>query len=95
MQPYLGFPRHGLLGRHVGEIAQKQEADETLSGLRQSVTDRLFDEVAEMSLDNFIVRPKRRFVEKFQAKNAWEQLGHESRRLNRYNIGPAGITLAE
>ena len=63
----------------VGEIAQKQEADEALSGLRQSVTDRLFDEVAGMSLDNFIVRPKRRFVEKFQARNAWERLGPDER----------------
>ena len=63
----------------VGEIAQKQEADEALSGLRQSVTDRLFDEVAGMSFDNFIVRPKRRFVEKFQARNAWERLGPDER----------------
>jgi type I restriction enzyme R subunit len=63
----------------VGEIAQKQEADEALSGLRQSITDRLFDEVAAMSLDNFIVRPQRRFVEKFQARNAWQQLGPDER----------------
>ena len=63
----------------VGEIAQKQEADEALSGLRQSVTDRLFDEVAGMSLDNFVVRPKRRFVEKFQVRNAWQQLAPDDR----------------
>jgi type I restriction enzyme, R subunit len=63
----------------VGEILQKQETDEVLSGLRQSVTDRLFDEVAGISLDNFIVRPKRRFVEKFQTRNAWEQLGPDER----------------
>jgi type I restriction enzyme R subunit len=63
----------------AGEIATKQEADEALTGLRQSVTDRLFDEVTGMSLDNFIVRPKRRFVEKFQVRNAWEQLGPEER----------------
>jgi hypothetical protein len=31
-----------------------------------------------MSLDNFIVRPKRRFVEKFQDKEAWEQLTPEA-----------------
>jgi type I restriction enzyme R subunit len=63
----------------AGEIAKKQEADEALTGLRRSVTDRLFDEVAGMSLDNFIVRPKRRFVEKFQVRNAWEQLGPDER----------------
>ena len=38
-----------------------------------------FEEVAAMSLDNFIVRPKRRFVEKFQAKEAWEKLGPDDR----------------
>jgi type I restriction enzyme R subunit len=32
-----------------------------------------------MSLDNFIVRPQRRFVEKFQARNAWQQLGPDER----------------
>ncbi|WOJ88321.1 type I restriction-modification enzyme R subunit C-terminal domain-containing protein [Methylocapsa polymorpha] len=63
----------------VGEIAQQQEADETLSSLRQSVIDRLYDEVTGMSLDNFIVRPKRRFVEKFQARNAWDPLGPDDR----------------
>jgi type I restriction enzyme, R subunit len=63
----------------VGEITQKLEADEALSGLRQLLTDRLFDEVAGMSLDNFVVRPKRRFVEKFQARNAWERLGPDER----------------
>ncbi|MFB1487398.1 MULTISPECIES: type I restriction-modification enzyme R subunit C-terminal domain-containing protein [unclassified Thiocapsa] len=30
-----------------------------------------------MSLDNFIVRPKRRFVEKYQDKAAWQQLSAE------------------
>ena len=63
----------------AGEIAKGQEADEALTGLRQSVTDRLFDEVAGMSLDNFIVRPQRRFVEKFQVRKAWEQLGPDER----------------
>jgi type I restriction enzyme, R subunit len=63
----------------LAEIARNQETGEALSGLRQSVTDRLFDEVAGMSLDNFIVRPKRLFVEKFQARNAWEKIGPDER----------------
>ncbi|MDP2619161.1 MAG: DEAD/DEAH box helicase family protein [Hyphomicrobiales bacterium] len=65
----------------IGEIDQMvSEADiEPLITLRKSVAGRLFDEVAGMSLDNFIVRPKRRFVEKFQAKEAWEQLTPEAR----------------
>jgi type I restriction enzyme, R subunit len=39
----------------------------------------VLDEVAGMSLDNFIVRPKRRVVEKFQAREAWNQLGRDDR----------------
>jgi type I restriction enzyme, R subunit len=32
-----------------------------------------------MSLDNFIVRPQRRFIEKFQVRDAWGQLGPDDR----------------
>ena len=35
-----------------------------LPGLRQGLAPRLFEEVSGMSLDNLIVRPKRRMVEK-------------------------------
>ena len=55
----------------IGEIDQLDlRTDiEPIIALRKSVTERLFDEVAGMSLDNFIVRPKRRYVEKFQARD--------------------------
>jgi type I restriction enzyme R subunit len=39
------------------------------------VAGRLREEVAGMSLDNFIVRPKRRFVEKYAKSDAWRTLG--------------------
>ena len=55
----------------LGEIGKTEEVDEAVAGLRQSVEDRLFDEVIGMSLDNFVVRPKRRYVEKFQERKAW------------------------
>ena len=38
------------------------------AGLR----DRLHQEVAGMSVDNFLVRQKRRPVEKFQNRDAWD-----------------------
>ena len=47
--------------------------------LRGEVADRLRDEVAGMSLDNFIVRPQRRLVEKFQESAVWEKLGQNER----------------
>lgn len=65
----------------MGEIDQIDlEANgEGLAKLRGNVEERLFDEVAAMSLDNFIVRPKRKFVEKFQEQVAWHNLTPEAR----------------
>ncbi len=47
--------------------------------LEDALKSRLFDEVAGMNLDNFIVRPRRRTVEKFQAEGAWKKLSTEDR----------------
>ena len=65
----------------MGEIDHvDSEADgEALAELHESVQTRLFDEVSAMSIDNFIVRPKRKFVEKFQEKAAWQNLTSEAR----------------
>lgn len=48
--------------------------DERHKVLRQDTAVRLQEEVAGMSVDNFIVRPKRRFVEKYAEPGAWEGL---------------------
>lgn len=48
-------------------------------GLYEGVRAQLIREVAGMPPDNFIVRPKRRYVEKFQEKSAWDHLGEEDR----------------
>jgi type I restriction enzyme R subunit len=42
--------------------------------LRAHLADHLRNEVAGMNLENFIVRPKRRMVERFAQKEAWEAL---------------------
>jgi type I restriction enzyme, R subunit len=42
--------------------------------LRSDVSARLVEEVAAMSVDNFIVRPKRRYVEKYANTDAWNKL---------------------
>lgn len=47
--------------------------------LRNEVTQRLRAEVAAMSLDNFVVRSKRYYVEKFQESAIWENLGQNER----------------
>jgi type I restriction enzyme R subunit len=69
----------------IGEIedgAEKgvfREGTDELFELRGAVAGRLHEEVAGMSLDNFVVRPKRRSVEKFQDKDAWGSLSAEDR----------------
>ena len=50
------------------------QLSEGLQNLGRDVRQRLFDEVSGMSLDNFIVRAKRRTVEQFQQRDAWTRL---------------------
>jgi type I restriction enzyme R subunit len=47
--------------------------------LRREVVRRLRAEVDGMSLDNFIVRPRRRLVEKYGEDGAWEGIGLDQR----------------
>jgi type I restriction enzyme, R subunit len=46
--------------------------------LRQGVVSVLHAEVSAMNMDNFIVRPKRRFVEKYAKLDAWTTLEESS-----------------
>ncbi|WP_304439408.1 type I restriction-modification enzyme R subunit C-terminal domain-containing protein, partial [Erythrobacter sp. HI0063] len=43
--------------------------------------DYLFDEVAAMNLDNFLVRAKRKEVEEFQKREAWNDIGSNEREV--------------
>ena len=47
--------------------------------LYESVRGQLMREVQGVPLDNFVVRPKRRHVEKFQQRAAWDHLSEEDR----------------
>jgi type I restriction enzyme R subunit len=46
--------------------------------LRQDLANLLHGEVSTMNLDNFVVRPKRRLVEKYARAEAWNGLSQES-----------------
>lgn len=68
-----------LLGE-IDRLALDAETDSaSLQALRQSLTTRLFDEVSGMRLENFIVRPKRRVVEKYQDLSSWTHLTDDDR----------------
>jgi type I restriction enzyme R subunit len=62
----------------AGEL-QSARDDENAARLLGDIKARLRDEVAGMSLDNFLVRAKRRAVEQFQQADAWAALSGEDR----------------
>ena len=65
---------------------------EWLSGekiLRRDLAARLMAEVAEMPLDNFLVRPKREQVERYAKPESWEKLGENE--LNELANEVAGL----
>jgi type I restriction enzyme R subunit len=65
----------------LGEIDSLPTGEKTegLTNLRLDTRTRLYNEVTGMSLDNFIVRPKRQAVERFHESSAWEKLDAEAR----------------
>lgn len=57
----------------AGYSGPKSEAE-----LRQAIAGHLQQEVAAMNLDNFVIRPHRRLVEKFAKPEAWQSLATEA-----------------
>ncbi len=79
----------------LGELDKRRFADGTITGIgdpysygdpateigvRRSIADQLHGEVAAMNLDNFVVRPKRRWVEKYAKPDRWTVLTVEELR---------------
>ena len=68
----------------VAELDRAMAADVTvregataIATLRRETMSLLHAEVAGMNLDNFVVRPHRRWVERFAQAEAWARLGDE------------------
>jgi type I restriction enzyme R subunit len=59
----------------AGEAGSAADVEAQQREVRESVAARLHEEVAGMSLDNFIVRPRRGLVEKYAKAEAWKKLG--------------------
>ena len=70
-----------LFSSRVELIAEldKQKDPEGKDDLRKEVAERLRQEVEQMNVNNFIVRPKRKLVEKYANAKAWEELNAEER----------------
>jgi type I restriction enzyme R subunit len=59
---------------HAGERGGEPDRAAALSELRNDMAADLRREIAGMSLDNFLVRPKRRYVEKYATAEAWKRI---------------------
>ena len=67
----------GELDRKSASAGEAREASESETELRREVVETLQREVAAMNVDNFVVRAKRRFVEKYAKPEAWRELRAE------------------
>ncbi|MBD5657248.1 MAG: DEAD/DEAH box helicase family protein [Candidatus Eremiobacteraeota bacterium] len=56
----------------IDSIRNGQPVDAALETLSANTAARLRSEIAGMTLDNFLVRPKRQFVEKYAQQEAWQ-----------------------
>ncbi len=73
----LGERVFGLRVELIAELdtALIREANGAYAGLRAATTTLLREQVAAMPLENFLVRAKRRLVEKYSEASAWQQMG--------------------
>jgi type I restriction enzyme R subunit len=69
------------LGADVGavkEVGAIYADPHTEEDVRNATSERLHQEVAAMNLDNFIIRPQRRLIEKYAKPEAWSMLTPEA-----------------
>jgi len=67
-----------VTGNRVQEQPMAYLEPRTDAQVRHDTADRLHSEVAAMNVDNFVVRPKRRVVEKYAEPAAWRALSAEA-----------------
>jgi type I restriction enzyme R subunit len=68
----------GAGGYGFREIAVAYGEPATDAHVRDAIAALLHNQVAAMNLDNFVVRPKRRLVEKFAKRDEWTVLNEDS-----------------
>ena len=62
----------------IGELEQRKEfGDKAEAEISQETANFLHAQVAAMNIDNFVVRPQRKLVEKYAQQEAWKSLGSE------------------
>ncbi|MXO52365.1 DUF4145 domain-containing protein [Erythrobacter gaetbuli] len=71
------FAARVQLVMQLAGMSEEERAD-GLAQLDSDTRERLFEEVAAMDLDNFLVRAKRKEVEQFQQREAWKEIGPDA-----------------
>jgi type I restriction enzyme, R subunit len=72
-----------------GTTNKLKDAATPEADLRQQIADLLHTEVAAMNIENFIVRPKRQLIEKYNNPETWRSLSEQD--LNELNQEIAGL----
>ncbi|MGW1148504.1 type I restriction endonuclease subunit R, partial [Streptomyces sp. NPDC002454] len=65
-------------GEHAQEQLTAADGTQSTTGLRQELAERLHQEVTAMNAENFLVRPKREYVDAFSGLDAWLSLTQET-----------------
>ncbi|HET6912346.1 MAG TPA: DEAD/DEAH box helicase family protein [Rhodanobacteraceae bacterium] len=68
----------GNLAHTLKEAMAGYSGPKTGAEVRQAIAEHLQREVAAMNLDNFMVRPHRRLVEKYATQEAWQSLATDA-----------------
>jgi type I restriction enzyme R subunit len=79
----------------IDTIRDGTSIDSALDVLSKDTAERLRSEVAAMTLDNFLVRPKRQFVEKYADAEAWTKWGLTTRSELLNELAGLPTTLAD
>ena len=78
----IGELDHRSIGEKDGQVVKEAAATygdpKTNREVRRSLAELLHREIAAMNLDNFVVRPRRRIVEKYAKPEAWAVLSPEA-----------------
>jgi type I restriction enzyme R subunit len=77
--PTDGYVQEPTPHGHLGEPGSEADNAVGIKKVRDDLATQLRTEIAGMSLDNFLVRPHRRYVEKYGSGEAWAKVDADAR----------------
>jgi type I restriction enzyme R subunit len=77
--PADGYVQERTPHGHMGEVGSGADRAVEIKTLRDDLATQLRTEIVGMSLDNFLVRPHRRYVEKYSSDDAWTKVDADAR----------------